>query len=70
MIPKIRKMDDSGDSPIPCNSVLEAAEVINDHVDSGGWAFADGQMFSGGKVSQADLAGVEQILLSNPIVGG
>lgn len=68
--PSIRRMDNTGDTLIQPESLSAAVEVVNEHLENDGWAFLDGQMVGNGKVTGADLQGIGNVVLSEPIIGG
>lgn len=61
----VRKMDQTGDSR--CEMTLQE---IQREVDGGMFCFVDTELVSSSNVSQVELEGVQEILLTARLVGG
>ena len=68
-MPQINRLDGTG-AEQDAENAFEAAQVINDHRAEGGWAFIDGRMVNTEEVTEQDLDGAENVVLSPAIRGG
>lgn len=70
MVYAIKRMDKTGHTVLEHEDAISAANCINEQRQDGYIAYLNGQLFSGERVTHADLAGVDNIVLSTPIRGG